>query len=95
MATISLLVSAAHRYGKRAVLVHVLLLEGFIYLGAAFVPGSFFRDQPWALIPVGMLIGVGQVGKGGEGSAEGRVGKRAGGRSGVKRGRRGYPEFLG
>ena len=61
MGTIGLMVKAAHRYGKKAVLVYVLLVEGFIYICVAMMPSAFFREHPAALIPVGMLIGIGQV----------------------------------
>ena len=42
-------------------LVYVLLVEGAIYISVSLIPGAFFKENPAALIPVGMLIGVGQV----------------------------------
>mmetsp|Transcript_30750 Transcript_30750/g.94200 ORF Transcript_30750/g.94200 Transcript_30750/m.94200 type:complete len:773 (+) Transcript_30750:162-2480(+) len=61
MGTIGILVSAAQRFGKKTVLVYVLLVEGAIYISVSLIPGAFFKENPAALIPVGMLIGVGQV----------------------------------
>jgi hypothetical protein len=56
------------------VLVHLLLSQGLIYLGVAMLPAEYFRAHPSALVPVGILIGIGQVGGVGLWGKEGRVG---------------------